>query len=255
MVSGPGRHLLAGIEFIDPVRGPRDLTNELHRFPVEVAGPRKGARLPATGFAVLAPATAISIPLLQPRFRLRLKSGSYHPLVPTLQPADPVEARASALRAVPPHHVDDLVQANVLSPVIDSLHLQARRRFGEPIVHAIGEPVAVRRSRLSFRSTGHWISSVPDRGLWNRFVVSGQCRAGSTFRIPRNRPRRSSICSTASTSFMAFRSRSVVMERNGGYVRANNAGVSQARGRYARTGQLRHHPNRQWLARAMTVTA
>ncbi len=222
--------LLAGIEFIDPVRGPRDLTNELHRFPVEVAGPRKGARLPATGFAVLAPATAISIPLLQPRFRLRLKSGSYHPLVPTLQPADPVEARASALRAVPPQHVDDPVLANVLSPVIASLHMQARRRVGAPIVHAIGEPVA--RPRVSvvipLYRTLEFL-----RFQMAAFATDSWFRTNAELIYVLDSPEQAQeVQHLLGGLHLVYRLpiTLVVMERNAGYARANNAGVSQARG-------------------------
>ena len=222
--------MLAGIEFIDPMHGPRDLTNELHRFPVEVAGPRKGARLPATGFAVLAPATAISIPLLQPRFRLRLKSGSYHPLVPTLQPADPVEARASALRAVPPQHVDDPVLANVLSPVIASLHRQARQRVGAPVVHAIGEAVA--RPRVSvvipLYKTLEFL-----RFQMAAFATDPWFRTNAELIYVLDSPEQAQeVQHLLGGLHLVYRLpiTLVVMERNAGYARANNAGVSRARG-------------------------
>lgn len=222
--------LLAGVEFIDPVRGPRDLTNELHRFPVEVAGHKKGSRLQATGFAVLAPAAEISVPLLQPRFRLRLKSGSYHSLVPPVQPADPVEARASALRAVPPQHVNDSLLTDVLSPVIASLHTQARQRIGAPIVHEIGRPVA--RPRVSviiplYRTLEFLRFQIA------AFATDPWLRANAEMIYVLDSPEQAQeVQHLLGGLHLIYRLpiTLVVMERNAGYARANNAGVSQARG-------------------------
>ena len=102
----------------------------------------------ATGFVALAPASTGATPILQPRFRLRLRSGACHALVPALQPADPVEARAAALRAVPPQHVDEALLAEVLAPVIANLHTQARAVIGQPSIRRIGTPVARPRASV-----------------------------------------------------------------------------------------------------------
>ena len=148
--------LFAGIEASRPDGGSLDLTADLFRFPVEVAGPTEGSRLGATGFAVLVPATAGSAHILQPRFHLRLKSGARHPLVPKLQPADPVAARAAALRAIPAQHVDQSVLTQILSPVIANLHEQTRERIGRPTLQKIGAPLG--RPKASVRL--HWQTSL-----------------------------------------------------------------------------------------------
>jgi GT2 family glycosyltransferase len=222
--------LFAGIEAEGRADGTRDLTAELRRFPVEVAGPTEGSRLSATGFTVLSPNTAGSAPILQPRFRLRLKSGAYHALVPTLQPADPVEARAAALRAVPPQHVDDALLSQVLAPIIANLHDQARGRIGRPTVRRIGTPVSrpkasvivplyraldFLRFQIAAFATDPWFRSnaeliyvldSPEQAQEVEHLMSG---LHLVYGLP---------------MILA------VMERNGGYARANNVGVSLARG-------------------------
>ncbi|SCZ12286.1 glycosyltransferase family 2 protein [Microvirga guangxiensis] len=222
--------LFAGIDAVGRDESIRDLTPDLHRFPVEVAGPSNGSRLPATGFAVLAPTSTGSAPLLQPRFRLRLKSGAFHPLIPRLQPADSVEARAAALRAVPPQHVDEKLLAQVMTPVIASLHEQARQRIGHPSVITIGVPVVrpkvsvivplykaldFLRFQIAAFATDPWFQSnaeliyvldSPEQAQEVEHLLGG---LHLVYGLP-----------------MTF----AVMERNGGYARANNVGVSLARG-------------------------
>jgi GT2 family glycosyltransferase len=222
--------LFAGIDALGPADGTRDITQDLHRFPVEVAGPTKGSRLSATGFAALAPASPGSVPILQPRFRLRLRSGASHALVPPLQPADPVEARAAALRAVPPQHVDEVLLARVLTPVIANLHEQARARVGCPNVQAIGVPIPrpkvsvivplykaldFLRFQIAAFATDPWFRShaeliyvldSPEQTQEVEHLLGG---LHLTYDLP-----------------MTL----VVMDRNGGYARANNVGASLARG-------------------------
>jgi O-antigen biosynthesis protein len=221
--------LFAGIDAVAPMDGARDLTEDLHRFPVEVAGPTKGTLLPATGFAVLAPPCPGSAPILQPRFRLRLKSGAYHALVPPLQPADPVNARAAALRAVPPQHVDERLLTNVLAPVIAKLHEQAREKVGGPDVQVIGTPVArprvsvvvplykaldFLRFQIAAFATDPWfrynaeliyVLDSPEQAQEVEHLLGG---LHLVYGLP-----------------MTL----AVMERNGGYARANNVAASLAR--------------------------
>ncbi|MGO4571240.1 glycosyltransferase [Microvirga sp. 2TAF3] len=139
--------LVAGIAAVDAEGTVHDLTDVLHRYPIVVEGPGVGGRLGGVGFAALAPSVGGATPILQPRFRLLLKSGAYHPLVPGLQPADPAEARALALRAVPPQHVDEKLLSEVLAPVIADLHARTRTHSGESRIRTIGEPLA--RPRVS----------------------------------------------------------------------------------------------------------
>src|SRR5690606_7837188 len=138
--------LVAGIETVTG-DGPQDLTQGLHRFPVDIDGPGEDIRLRATGFVVRAPAFPGAVPLLQPRFRLRLRSGAFHDLVPAPQPVDPAERRAAALRAVPPQHVSEEVLAGTIAPVVARLHAEAPGRVGQPSSVTIGRPVE--RPRVS----------------------------------------------------------------------------------------------------------
>ncbi|WP_245444217.1 glycosyltransferase [Microvirga sp. KLBC 81] len=222
--------LLSGIDALGPGNDIRDLTSDLHRFPVEVAGPKKRTRLPATGFAVLTPAVGVSTPILQPRFRMRLKSGAYHLLVPQLQPADPVEARAAALRAVPPQHVDDTLLANVLAPVIANLHEQSRARIGRPTVCVIGTPIQrpkvsvivplykaldFLRFQIAAFAADNWFRSYAEL----IYVLDSPEQAQEVEHLLRGLHLIYALPMTL-----------VTMERNGGYARANNAGVALARG-------------------------
>ena len=222
--------LFAGIESVGHAHGIQDLTDHLHRFPVEVVGPTKGSRLPATGFAVLAPTSRDTIPLLQPRFQLRLKSGARHTLVPQLQPADPVEARAAALRAIPSQHVDETVLAGVLAPVIANLHAQANERIGRPTVRIIGSPLSrpkvsvivplykaldFLRFQVAAFATDPWfkgnaeliyVLDSPEQAQEVEHLLGG---LHLVYGLP-----------------MTL----AIMERNGGYARANNIGVALSRG-------------------------
>ncbi|AWM86368.1 glycosyltransferase [Microvirga sp. 17 mud 1-3] len=222
-------NLVAGVAAIGRDGTVHDLTGELRRFPVaaEDAG---GGRVSAVGFAALAPAAGGAAPLLQPRFRLLLRSGAYHPLVPAPQSADPVEARAAALRAVPPQHVDEALLADVLAPVIADLHEKARAGTNEPRVHQIGQPLLrpkvsvviplykaldFLRFQIAAFATDPWfrqnaeliyVLDSPEQAAEVEHLIGG---LHLVYELP---------------ILLA------VMERNGGYARACNAGAALARG-------------------------
>jgi glycosyltransferase involved in cell wall biosynthesis len=223
-------NLLACIEALGPQESRRNLTNDLHRFPVEVAGPSEGTRLPATGFAVLAPAHSHAVAIAQPRFQIRSKSGSAHSLVPKAQPADPVAARAAALRSVPPQHVGERLLQNVLSPVIESLHRQARAVIGQPSVQHIGSPVSrpkvsviiplykalnFLRFQIASFATDPWFRSHAELV----YVLDSPEQAAEVEHLL-----------NGLYLVYALPMTIVLMERNGGYARANNVGVSLSRG-------------------------
>lgn len=223
-------HLFAGIDALGPADRIQDLSADLRRFPVDVAGPTKGSKVPATGFAVLAAAPVGSAPLLQPRFRLRLKSGATHALVPPLQPADPVEARAAALRAVPAQHVDDGLLTKVLAPVIADLHEQARTRIGRPSVKEIGSPIAKPRVSvivplykaldfLRFQIAAFAMDSWFRSNAEVIYVLDSPEQARDVEHLLRGFHLVYDLPMTL-----------VIMERNGGYARANNVGATYARG-------------------------
>ncbi|WP_457093886.1 glycosyltransferase family 2 protein [Microvirga sp. P5_D2] len=222
--------LLASLEALGPQDARRNLTDDLHRFPVEVAGASKGARLPATGFAVLAPALSHAVSIAQPRFQIRSKSGSTHSLVPKVQPADPVAARAAALRSVPPHHVDEHLLQNVLSPVIESLHLQARAVIGQPKVQHIGTPVS--RPKISvivplYKALDFLRFQIAS------FATDPWFRANAELVYVLDSPEQAAEVEHLLNGLhliYALPMTLAVMERNGGYARANNVGVSLSRG-------------------------
>lgn len=222
--------LFAGIEASDPDGGSQDLTADLCTFPVEVAGPTEGSRLGATGFAVLARATAGSAQILQPRFHLRLKSGARHLLVPRLQPADPVAARAAALRAIPAQHVDQSALTQILSPVIANLHEQARGRIGRPTLQKIGSPTA--------RPKASVIIPLYKNLEFLRFQIAAFAadpwfRANAELIYVLDSPEQAQEVEHLLGGLHLVYGLPivlVVMERNGGYARANNVGASVAQG-------------------------
>jgi GT2 family glycosyltransferase len=224
--------LVTGIEALGTEDGAYDLTGKLRRFPVEVAGPMKGSRQPATGFAVLAPAVGNGVPVLQPRFRLCLRSGGYHGLVPALQPANPVEARALALRAVPPQHVDDVLLTEVLAPVIADLHGQAKSLVGAPTVQPIGAPVA--RPKVSVVIPLYKELSFL-RFQIATFAADPWFRSNAELIYVLDSPEQAQeVAHLLNGLYLVYALpvTLVVMERNGGYARANNVGVSVTRGEF-----------------------
>ncbi len=222
--------LFAGIEMSAQDDDPKDLTADLFRFPVEVAGPAEGSRLSATGFAVLAPATTGPAQILQPRFHLRLKSGARHPLVPPIQPADPVAARAAALRSIPAHHVDQSVLTRILSPVIANLHERARERIGRPTIQTIGTPLA--RPKVSviiplYRNLEFLRFQIA------AFAADSWFRANAELIYVLDSPEQAQEVEHLLGGLHLIYGLPVtlvIMERNSGYARANNTGASVARG-------------------------
>ncbi|MGO4388945.1 glycosyltransferase [Microvirga sp. 2YAF29] len=223
-------NLLASLEALGLQDARHDLTCDLYRFPVEVTGASKGARLPATGFVVLAPALSKAVAIAQPRFQISSKSGSTHSLVPKVQPVDPVAARAAALRSVPAHHVDERLLQNVLSPVIENLHLQARDMIGQPAVQRIGTPVG--RPKVSvivplYRALDFLRFQIAS------FALDPWFRANAELIYVLDSPEQAAEVEHLLNGLYlvyALPMALAVMERNGGYARANNVGVSISRG-------------------------
>ncbi|WP_245435389.1 glycosyltransferase [Microvirga calopogonii] len=223
-------NLFAGIEVGSTENEPLDLTKHLFTFPVEVAGPTKGSRLGATGFAVLAPTGTRAAQNLQPRFHLRLKSGARHSLVPHPQPADPAEARAAALRAIPAQHVDQSVLTQVLRPAIADLHAQVRNQIGRPTIRKIG--VSHQRPKASviiplYRNLEFLRFQIA------AFAADPWMRANAELIYVLDSPEQAQEVEHLLGGLHLVYGLPVVlvvMERNGGYARANNVGVSIAQG-------------------------
>lgn len=223
-------NLLDGLEALGPRDTRQDLTIALHRFPVEVAGAFKGARLPATGFAVLAPSLSRAVAIAQPRFQIKSKSGAAYSLVPKVQPADPVAARAAALRSVPAHHVSDRLLQDILSPVIENLHVQARSMIGQPDVRIIG--TSINRPKVSvivplYKALDFLRFQIAS------FAVDPWFRANAELIYVLDSPEQGAEVTHLLNGLhliYALPMTLIVMERNGGYARANNVGVSISRG-------------------------
>jgi GT2 family glycosyltransferase len=131
---------VVGFDVLDSSNTPHSLDDNRLDFLGKVAGPSEnGAALQATGFISFTP--AIKGPLQQPRMLMRLRSGVRHLLVPPLQPLDWPEARAAALRAVPPQALGESVIETCLAPMLEEYQTAARRSIGAPVVKQIGTPV------------------------------------------------------------------------------------------------------------------
>ena len=222
-------NLVAGVAAVGRDGTVHDLTEGLRRFPVsaEDAG---GGRVNAVGFAALAPAAGGAAPLLQPRFRLLLRSGAYHPLVPAPQPADPAEARAAALRAVPPQHVDETLLADVLAPVIADLHDRARSGTNEPRIHQIGQPLPRPKASVViplYRALDFLRFQIA------AFAMDPWFRQNAELIYVLDSPEQAAEVEHVIGGLHLVYGLPVllaVMERNGGYARACNAGAALARG-------------------------
>jgi GT2 family glycosyltransferase len=110
-------------------------------------GPQSTSKTPApVPFVAFVPDFRSDIPILQPRFRLHLASGTIHRLIPKLQPVDPVERRARALTLIPPQHLTDDLLADCLAPALADLqraiHAAARPARTVPIGEPLPQPVA-----------------------------------------------------------------------------------------------------------------
>jgi len=107
-----------------------------HLFP----GPleKDGKVSSQTGFVGFSSTYRSDAPILQPRFRLQLASGTSHRLVPRVQPVDPIERRGRALAIVLPQHLSDEIMAECLAPALADLQLAVRTNARPPRTLTIG---------------------------------------------------------------------------------------------------------------------
>ncbi|MBF9233878.1 glycosyltransferase family 2 protein [Microvirga alba] len=222
-------NLVAGIAAVVSDGTIHDLTSALHRYPIVVEGPNAG-RVSGTGFATLAPSVGGDAPILQPRFRLLLKSGAFHPLVPTPQPADPAEARAVALRAVPPQHVNDKLLSEVLAPVIADLHAKTQTHIGQPHVRVIGTLIARPKASVVIP-----LYKVLDflRFQIAAFATDPWFRKHAELIYVLDTPEQATEVDHLLTGLhlvYGLPMTLAIMDRNSGYARACNAGAAASRG-------------------------
>ena len=146
-ISGPEGVLVAGW-YRDPpglvsgldLAGMADQNKRLvlREFPARLPDERGGHMV--TGFVSRSEKPSNKGPVLQPRFDLRLKSGSGHTLVPPPQPVDLNQVRSRILGAMPSSQLTDDILAECLAPALAGVQERLRCRIGEPDVVTIGEP-------------------------------------------------------------------------------------------------------------------
>jgi GT2 family glycosyltransferase len=221
--------LVAGIDHVGGA-GVRALDPVWHRFPGRVATADGTARDDATGFIAYLPQDRPTGPLLQPRFRLRLKTGGEIALVPKPQPIDPATMRAGALRSVPLHHASGELLSKTLGPalaeiqsrLVDQVSVARTEQFGTPpadplfsIIVPLYRVLDFLRFQVAAFATDPGLRDVteiiyvldsPEQADDVSHMLGGLHRL---YRMP---------------MMLA------VMSANGGYARANNAGVTLARG-------------------------
>lgn len=128
-----------GVDILDCEGAPHPIDVSWHRFPGEVPGENGEEPSRAKGFVSFVPVGRGQVPLLQPRFQLRLKSGLTRPLVPPPQAGDVAEARARALSIIPPQHVSAEAIENCLAQPLADLQQAVVARLGTPRVIEMGE--------------------------------------------------------------------------------------------------------------------
>lgn len=223
-------NLTAGIAVIDRDTAVHDLTNSLRRYPVIIEG-ADGGRVNATGFVALSPSAIGGAPIIQPRFRLLLKSGAYYPLIPPMQPGDPMDARAAALRAVPAHHVDEALLSEILAPVIADLHTKVNAITGRPYIRQIG--TAIGRAKVSIVIPLYKVLDFL-RFQVAAFATDPWLRENAELIYVLDSPDQATEVEHLLVGLNMVYGLPivlVVMSQNSGYARACNAGVAAARGR------------------------
>jgi len=125
-----------GFDLVDDEGKPHPVDIGRYEFAGKIAGKAQAA-LPATGFIHLA--RELRSGLLQPRLLMRLKSGVRYLMTPQVQPVEWSEARAAALRAVPPQALTDELIADCLAPVLEEMQQAAKAGVGAASVRRIGE--------------------------------------------------------------------------------------------------------------------
>ncbi|EJN02783.1 glycosyltransferase family 2 protein [Phyllobacterium sp. YR531] len=110
--------MLKGIEYAGEDGTALPLDPNFYSFPGKTGKNEDGSRSDVTGFVAWLPHVNNLGPLLQPRFQMRLISGATSALVPQMQPFEVGAQRNCVLRAVPPQHAKAHVFENILAPAL-----------------------------------------------------------------------------------------------------------------------------------------
>lgn len=169
---------------------------------------------------------------LQPRFELKLASGERELLVPPPQPHDPAGARAKALSVIPPRQATDDVMAACLSRPLAEMQVNFLKSVGQATELRFGDPV--RNPTVSLIVPLYKVFEFVKAQL-AAFSTDGWLSENAEVIFVLDSPKQVTHVEDILGGFHLLYGlpvRLVVMERNGGYALACNAGAAQARGRY-----------------------
>ncbi|MBS3651560.1 glycosyltransferase family 2 protein [Pseudaminobacter sp. 19-2017] len=221
---------LAGIDCLNEDGTALPLDGNWYEFPAWSREAKTNAKAEVTGFIAWLPLDEPLGPLLQPRFQMRLASGAVKPLVPKPQPFEPAAQRNRILRAVPPQHAVDDAFRTILAPALQgaerelgkTIRVDHTKDYGQPrqaplvsIVVPLYRVLDFLRFQLSGMATDPWLAEnaeiifvldSPEIEDETKHMLGG-------LHILHGLPMKL-----------------VVMNRNGGYARACNAGTRFARG-------------------------
>ncbi|BCP53276.1 glycosyl transferase family 2 [Kaistia sp. 32K] len=221
--------LIAGVDHV-AAGATRPIEADWHLFPGRVGSAEGTTRDDATGFIAYLPHDKPAGPILQPRFRLRLKSGGEISLIPRPQPIDAATMRAGALRAVPLQHATGTVLSETLGPalaeiqrrVVASVSVARTEHFGPRLAEPMFSIIVPLYRVLDFLRF-QIAAFATDPGLRDQaeiiFVLDSPEQADDVSHLLGGLYRLYQMPMTLA-----------VMSGNGGYARANNAGVELARG-------------------------
>lgn len=221
---------LAGIDYLKEDGTALPLDGNWYEFPAWSRDAKTNAKTEVTGFIAWLPLDEPLGPLLQPRFQLRLASGAVKPLVPKPQPFEPSAQRNRILRAVPPQHAVDDAFRTILAPALQgverdlgkTVRVDHTKDFGQPlkaprvsIVVPLYRVLDFLRFQLSGMATDPWLAENAEI----IFVLDSPEIEDETKHML-----------GGLYILHGLPMKLVVMNRNGGYARACNAGARFARG-------------------------
>ncbi|WP_085035443.1 glycosyltransferase family 2 protein [Ensifer aridi] len=222
--------ILAGIDYLKEDGTAVPLDGNWYEFPAWARGADEGAKTDVTGFVAWLPLNEPLGALLQPRFQMRLASGAVKPLVPKPQPFEATAQRNRILRAVPPQHAVDEAFRTILAPAIEdveqrlgrTIKVERTKDYGLPqkapmvsIVVPLYRVLDFLRFQLSGMATDPW--------------VVGNAEIIYVLDSPEIQDETEHLLGGLHL-LHGLPMKLVVMNRNGGYARACNAGARFARG-------------------------
>ncbi|CCM78758.1 glycosyltransferase family 2 protein [Rhizobium mesoamericanum] len=220
----------AGIDYVkeDGIAVPLDANS--YEFPAWAQGKDDKGKTDVTGFVAWVPLAESPGPLLQPRFQMRLASGAVKPLIPNPQPFEPAAQRNHVLRAVPPQHAVDGAFRTILAPALQeieqrlgrTIEVASTRDYSLPksaplvsIVVPLYKVLDFLRFQMSGMATDPWLAA-------NAEVIY-------VLDSPEIQDETEHLLGGLHL-LHGLPMKLVIMNRNGGYARACNAGARFARG-------------------------